>query len=75
MRRRFTKPNRILAGLLTGILFATLAVPLSAQAAESPAFYDVAREITLRGTVSSVQNAAVGRGAPDWRTDTRAATG
>jgi hypothetical protein len=61
MRRRFTKPNRMLAGLLTGLLLAILPVPLSAQPAESPAFYDVAREVTLRGTVSSVQTAAAAR--------------
>ncbi|HEY1657416.1 MAG TPA: hypothetical protein VGG14_03660 [Candidatus Sulfotelmatobacter sp.] len=54
--RRFTKPIRVVAGLLTGLLFATLAVPLGAQPARqsSHPFYDISKEVTLSGTVSSV---------------------
>jgi hypothetical protein len=56
MRRcRCTKPTRLIAGLLTGLLFAILAVPLIAQPAhESHPFYDIRKEVTLKGTVSSV---------------------
>jgi hypothetical protein len=53
--RRFTKSIRTVAGLLTGLLFATLAVPLGAQPArQSHSFYDVNKEVTLSGTVSNV---------------------
>jgi hypothetical protein len=53
--RRFTKSNRMIAGLLTGLLFATLAVPLGAQPARpSHQFYDISKEVTLSGTVSDV---------------------
>ncbi len=56
MRRTcLKKPVRMLAGLLTGLLFAALAVPLGAQpASEAHPYYDQAREVTLRATVSSV---------------------
>jgi len=51
----FTKPNRMIAGLLAGLLFAILAVPLIAQpAGESPQSYDISKEVTLSGTVSAV---------------------
>jgi hypothetical protein len=51
----FTKPNRMIAGLLAGLLFAILAVPLFAQpAADSPLSYDISKEVTLSGTVSAV---------------------
>jgi hypothetical protein len=55
-RSRLTKSTRLFAGLLAGLLFATLAVPLGAQRApETHPFYDIAKEVTLSGTVSSVQ--------------------
>jgi hypothetical protein len=48
----------MVAGLLTGLLFATLAVPLGAQTARpyhpSHPFYDISKEATLSGTVSNV---------------------
>jgi hypothetical protein len=53
--RRFNKPTRMVAGLLTGLLFATLAVPLGAQVARQPhTYYDLSKEVTLNGTVSEV---------------------
>jgi hypothetical protein len=54
--RRFTKSIRMVAGLLTGLLCATLAVPLGAQTARPShhPFYDVSKEVTLTGTVSDV---------------------
>jgi|SRR5208337_3022832 len=51
-RSRFTKFTPLIAGLLTGLLFAILVVPLNA--ADSHPYYDVSKEITLSGTVSSV---------------------
>jgi hypothetical protein len=51
-RSRFTKITPLIAGLLTGLLFAVLVVPLNA--ADSHPYYDVSKEITLSGTVSSV---------------------
>jgi hypothetical protein len=57
MRRiLLTKPTGMIAGgLLAGLLFATLAIPLGAQTAPKPRpYYDITREVTLRGTVSSV---------------------
>jgi len=59
---RITKPNLRIAGLLSGLLFAILAVPLSAQPAHSGAqtktephpFYNIAQEVTLSGPVSAV---------------------
>ncbi|MFZ0276211.1 MAG: hypothetical protein WA254_19245 [Candidatus Sulfotelmatobacter sp.] len=54
-RTRFTKPIPLIAGLLSGLLVAILAVPLGAQPVpKAQPYYDVAREITLNGTVSSV---------------------
>ena len=54
-RTRFTKPIPLIAGLLSGLLVAILAVPLGAQPApKTQPFYDIAREVTLNGTVSSV---------------------
>jgi hypothetical protein len=58
---RSTKPIRITARLLTGLLLAILAVPIGAQPASEttpghgfgPA-YDVAHESTLNGTVQEV---------------------
>jgi hypothetical protein len=60
MRRcRLTKPTRLIAGLLAGLLFAILAVPLIAQPTrETHQFYDITKEVTLKGTVASVQTTA-----------------
>lgn len=54
MRRRgFTISVRVIAGLLT--VLTIVAVPLYAETAvHSPAYYDVAKEVTITGTVSSV---------------------
>ncbi|MGA2855300.1 MAG: hypothetical protein ABSE40_00440 [Candidatus Sulfotelmatobacter sp.] len=51
-RSRFTKFTPLIAGLLTGLLFAILVVPLNA--AEPHSYYDISKEVTLTGTVSSV---------------------
>ena len=62
---RFTRPSRMIVGLtivglLTGLLLAMAAVPLSAQERESHpgrgfnAPYDAAHEITVNGTVQEV---------------------
>lgn len=56
MRRTcFTNPTPLIAGLLFGLLFAILAVPLSASSAATPqhpvVIYDKAHEITITGTV------------------------
>jgi len=61
MSRNFlTKPTRTIAGLLTGLLFAILAIPLAATTAPEsrgrgfgPA-YDAAHETTLNGTIQKV---------------------
>ena len=50
-----TNPTRIFPGVIVGLLLAILAVPLSAQLATHPSpFYDITKEVTLSGTVSSV---------------------
>jgi len=49
---RFISTTPPIAGLLTGLLFAILVVPLNA--ADSDSRYDVSKEVTLSGTVSSV---------------------
>jgi hypothetical protein len=54
---RLTKPVRLIAGLLAGLLFAILAIPLIAQPA-SAHDYNVSAEVTLSGTVSSVLHKA-----------------
>jgi hypothetical protein len=54
MRSSFHKSPRMIAGLLAGLLFAILAVPLLAYPADSNWGYDVRQEVTLTGTVSSV---------------------
>ena len=54
-RTRFTKPIPLVAGLLSGLLFAILAIPLGAQPVpKAQPYYDIAKEVTLKGTVSSV---------------------
>jgi hypothetical protein len=54
-RTRFTKPIPLIAGLLSGLLVAILAVPLGAQPApKTQPYYDMAREVTLNGAVSAV---------------------
>jgi hypothetical protein len=60
-RTRLTKSAPIIAGLLSGLLFAILAVPLGAQPApesRSPRgfgpFYDAAHEIILHGDIQQV---------------------
>lgn len=61
MRRHYLKqPIRMIAGLLTGLLFAIATIPLNAQPAHSGAQhplalgYDKAHEITLTGTIEAV---------------------
>jgi hypothetical protein len=49
---RFISSTPLIAGLPTGLLFAILVVPLNA--ADSDSRYDVSKEVTLTGTVSSV---------------------
>ncbi|MGO8796429.1 MAG: hypothetical protein ACLQLC_16530 [Candidatus Sulfotelmatobacter sp.] len=60
-RNRFTKPTRLIAGLISGLLLAIAAFPLVAQpASETRAghgigpVYDSAHEITLSGTIQAV---------------------
>jgi hypothetical protein len=49
------QPARMIAGLLTGLLFVIVAVPLGAQPASRPhPYYDQRQEVTLKATVSSV---------------------
>jgi len=55
MRRCLRKPPLLIAGLLTGLLLAIAAVPLTAQPTrETHQFYDISKEVTLKATVSSV---------------------
>ena len=49
---RFISSTPMTAGLLTGLLFAILVVPLNAD--DSHSWYDVSKEVTLGGSVSSV---------------------
>jgi hypothetical protein len=49
---RFISSTPLIAWLLTGLLFAILVVPLNA--ADPDSRYDVSKEVTLSGTVSSV---------------------
>jgi hypothetical protein len=58
---RITKPNLRIAGLLSGLLFAILAVPLSATTKAEPhpargfvKSYNAAHEVTVNGTVQQV---------------------
>lgn len=57
MRRSRSKPTLLIAGLLTGLLLAIVSVPLLAQPVGEPA-YDLSKEVTLSGTVSSVLHKA-----------------
>jgi hypothetical protein len=63
--RRLTRPVHMIAGLLCGLLFAILAVPLGAQPVpKAQPYYDITKEVTLNGTVSSViSRAAAGMSA------------
>jgi hypothetical protein len=65
-RSRFMKPTRRIAGLVTGLLFASLALLLNAQPAgqshaQHPLIfgYDKAHEITLNGTIQKVISAGI----------------
>jgi hypothetical protein len=49
---RFISSTPLIAVLLTGLLFAILVVPLNAV--DSHPWYDVIKQVTLSGTVSSV---------------------
>jgi hypothetical protein len=52
---RITKSTRLVAGLISGLLFAIAALPLAAQPARQlHPFYDSSKEVTLNGTVSSL---------------------
>jgi hypothetical protein len=58
---RSTKPTLLIAGLLSGLLFATMAAPLGAQPASESRLgrgfgpvYDAARETTINGTIQKV---------------------
>ncbi len=52
---RFTKSTRLIAGLISGLLFAIAALPLVAQPVRQlHPFYDSSKEVTLKGTVSSL---------------------
>ena len=52
---RITKLTRLIAGLLCGLLFAILAVPLSAATKPEPhPFYDISHEVTMSGPVTGV---------------------
>jgi hypothetical protein len=64
MRTRLTKPIPVIAGLLSGLMFAILAVPLGAQPVPTAhPYYDIAKEVTLNGTVSTVlKKGAAGMG-------------
>jgi|SRR5271155_256006 len=60
-RSRFTKPTPMIAGLLAGLLFAILAVPLGAETVPTTRVghgfgpvYDSAHEITLSGNIQAV---------------------
>jgi len=53
MRRSLSKSIPLIAGLLAGLLFATLVVPLIAQPVNEQ-YYDISKEVTLSGTVASV---------------------
>ncbi len=69
-RRRSTKPIPLIAGLLAGLLFAILAVPLGAQPVPTTRVghgfgpvYNAAHEITLSGDIQSVVTRHV-KGSP-----------
>ena len=70
MHVRISNPTRLIAGLLIGLLFATMAVPLGAQPASvsragrgfGPA-YDAAHETTISGSIQQVVTART-KGSP-----------
>jgi hypothetical protein len=72
MRRTcLTKPTSMIAGLLVGLLFATLTVPLGAETAPKTRVgkgfgvpYDAAHEITLSGNIEQVINNKHAVGTP-----------
>ena len=56
--RGSTKRIPMLGGLVAGLLFAILAVPLGAQTTRTiRPYYDISKEVTLTGTVMSVLKA------------------
>ena len=68
-RSRIVKPTRMIAGLLSGLLLATLSIPLNAQTAVEPHAqrpltlgYDKAHEITLNGTIQKLISQAASGG-------------
>ena len=59
MRCSVSKPARVIAGMVSGLMLAIVAVPLNAQAVahaihEEHPYYDAAKEVTLNGTVANV---------------------
>lgn len=55
MRGHLTMSTRTLAGLLNGLLFAIMTIPLNAQATPGYSqYYYVSQEVTLRGVVSVI---------------------
>jgi hypothetical protein len=70
-RSRLSKPTRMIASLLTGLLFAIFAFPLSAQTSPDSRAprplslgYDKAHEITINGTIRQVVTQTRGSGSP-----------
>lgn len=66
MNHSFIKSPRIFGALLASVLAVTVAAPLTAVTAATPArpFYDTREEITMTGTVSSVLTRAAAGMAP-----------
>jgi hypothetical protein len=64
-RRSFSKLTGAFAGLLAGLLLATLAVPASAQVRrQAKPYYDVTKEVTISGTVADVVTKSATRTIP-----------
>jgi len=53
-RNRCTRSARMIAGLVIGLFFASVAAPLIAQTRSEVRLYDLEREVTLSGTVVRV---------------------